>query len=59
MKTLVIPKDEMTPIERSLAIKTSKPIWHDMAELGFSSVSLDNAMDLAEEQSSCRKKVSV
>lgn len=25
MKTLVIPKDEMTPIERSLAIKTSKP----------------------------------
>ncbi len=26
----------------------SKPIWQDMAELGFSSVSLDNAMDLAE-----------
>lgn len=26
----------------------SRPIWHDMAQLGFSSISLDNAMDLAE-----------
>ena len=26
----------------------SRPLWADMAGLGFSSISLDNAMDLAE-----------
>lgn len=37
----------------------SKPIWLDMAELGFSSVSLDNAMDLAEAKEILGKTVAL
>ena len=37
----------------------SHPLWDDMAELGFSSVSLDNAMDLAEAKMVMGNKVAL